>query len=254
MVFGAAGFTTLTLQSDRNNQNEQKTEPGKIRLEVVQLPADRGIIPVAIQGESLSPNPESGLTEAVFLVKNNTSKNINAISVAVTGRVERDGKETSSTGYLTINSLVHPDIREIHNQHALGPGEEWSFKTEPFEIDDPQSRIVLRGITLQIDYVDFEDQTEIGPNKYGSNIVTKARSGAARYKAWLTRKYVESGRSVAAVLPLLARGQALPPELALGDHERTGARLYQSHLLKAFQHHGGAEVEKYLSRSNSTNN
>lgn len=246
VLLSAAAFTVLALKSPKITA--ARLARGEVQLEVVQLPTDKGVIPVEIQGEKISGNPAEGAMEAVFLVKNNTAKNIDAISVAVTGRVDRNGKETSSTGYLTINSLVHPDIREIHHQRPLGPGEEWSFKTEPLETEDTKAGAVLRGITLQIDYLDFEDRTELGPNKYGSTIVTKARTGAAKYKAWLIKKYAENGRSVAALLPLLARSQALPAEIDLGDHERTGARLYQSHLLKAFQQHGTAEVEKFLNR------
>jgi hypothetical protein len=133
----------------------------------------------------------------------------------------------------------------MHHESPLTPGHEWSFGTQPFETE---AGSVLRGVTLQIDYVDFEDKTELGPNQYGSNIVTKVRTGAAKYKAWLARKYAENGRSVNAVLPLLDRGQALPAELDLVDHERSGARLYRDHLLKAYRRHGIGEVEKYLNR------
>jgi hypothetical protein len=248
LLLSATVFAVLALNSPKITA--AKLARGEVQLEVLQLPADKGVIPVEIREEKISSNPADGAMEASFLVKNNTGKNIDAISVAVTGRIDRNGKETLSTGYLTINSLVHPDIREIHHQHPLGPGEEWSFKTEPLETEDTKAGAMLRGITLQIDYLDFEDRTELGPNKYGSNVVTKARTGAAKYKEWLVKKYAENGRSVAALLPLLARSQALPTELDLGDHERTGARLYQSHLLKAYQQHGAAEVEKFLKRYN----
>lgn len=248
LLVGVVGFSGLAWKSGMNEPTTRAKRPGKILLQVVQLPADGGIIPVAIQGESMSSDPENGMKEAGFVVRNNTSKNIDAVSVAVTGRIDRNGTETSSTGYLTINSFVHPDIREIHHQYPLAPGKEWSFKTEPLETEDTEAGVVLTGITLQIDYVDFEDRTELGSKKYGSNIVVKARIGAAKYKAWLSKKYAENGRSIAAVLPLLDRNQALPADIALGDHERTGARLYQSHLLQAYQQHGSAEVEKYLNR------
>lgn len=248
VLVGLAAFTVSALKSRNNEPATQAKGPGRVKLEVVQLPTEEGVIPVAIQGERLLADPETGMKKAVFVVKNNTSKSIDAVCVAVTGRIDRNGTETSSTGYLTMNSLVHPDIREIHHQRPLGPREEWSFETDPLETEDTEAGAVLRGITLQIDYVDFEDRTELGPNKYGSSIVTKARTGAAKYKAWLQKKYAENGRSVSALVPLLERDQALPVDIELGDHERTGARLYQSYLLKAFQRHGAAEMEKYLNR------
>lgn len=245
MLPSVAAFTVPAVKSRNRVLVTQAKGPGQVQLEVIQLPTDGGTIPVAIQEEKISVNPDTGMMEALFLVRNNTSKNIDAISVAVSGNVDRNGQHYSSTGYLTRNSLVHPDLREIHHQTSLGPGQEWSFTTEPL---DPEAGEVLRGIVLQIDYVDFEDKTWLGPNKYGSNIVTKARTGAAKYKEWLKRKYVENGRSVKALLPLLDRGQPLPSEIDLGDHERTGARSYQIHVLKAYRHGGPAEVEKYLNR------
>jgi hypothetical protein len=239
----AMAFTVL--KSPPNGAATLAKEAGEVELKVLQLPEDRGIIPVAIEGEKISVNPANGAMEALFAVKNNTGKNIDAITVAVTTRVEGNGSQSSPTAYITRNSLTHPDLRDMHHEGPLTPGQGWSFGTQPFETEAGD---VLRSVTLQIDYVDFGDKMELGPNRYGSNIVIKARSGAAKYKAWLVRKYVENDRSVNAVLPLLGRGQPLPAELELGDHERSGARLYRDHLLKAYQRHGVGELEKYLNR------
>jgi len=245
LLLGAAGFTALALKSRNNKPAIPEEGLSDVQLEVIQLPKDGGIIPVAIEGERVSVNPESGMREAVFVLKNNTGKNVNAISVAVTVKLEIDGKESSSTHYLTRNSLIHPDIREIHHLSPLAPGQEWSLGTEAL---DPEAPALLKGVILQVDYLDFDDQSWLGPNKFGLNTVTKVRGGAAKYKAWLQKKYAENGRSVSALLPLLERGQALPAELNLGDYERTGARHYQNHLLMAYQDHGVAEVAKYLNR------
>jgi hypothetical protein len=243
VLVGAIALTVLKLTN--NGPATLAKEAGGVELKVLQLPEDRGSIPVAIVGEKISVNPANGETEAVFAVKNNTGKNIDAITVAVTTRVENNTGQYSPTGYITRNSLIHPDIRDMHHESPLTPGNEWSLGTQPFETEAGD---VLRGVTLQIDYVDFEDKTELGPNKIGSEVVTKFRSGAAKYKAWLVGKYEENGMSVNAVLPLLDRGQALPAELDLVDHERSGARLYRDHLLKAYRRHGIGEVEKYLNR------
>ncbi len=237
-------FTGLFLPKSPSNAVAIRSK-SDIQLEVIQLPADKGIIPVAIQGERISTNPVEDTREAVFAVKNNTSKNINAISVAVTVKFEDNGKESSSTHYLTRNSLVHLDIRKIHHQSPLAPEQEWSFGTEAL---DPEAPAVLRAITLQIDYLEFDDKTWLGPDKFGSNFITSVRAGAAKYKAWLQKKYAENGRSVNALLPFLARGEALPAEINLSGHEKVGARHYKSHLLLAYQQHGIEEVQKYLSR------
>jgi hypothetical protein len=238
-------FTAAALRSRNDKSDAPAKRAVQAHIGVVQLPVDRGIIPVAIQGEKISVNPANGVMEMVFAVKNNTGKNIDAISVSSTVMAENNGREFSSTGYFTQDSLGHPDIREIHHQRALAPGAEWSFGPEPLEFENG---VVLKEIKLQIDYVEFKDKTVLGPNKYGSNVVAKQRTGAAKYKAWLAKKYAENGRSVSPLVPLLDRNQALPVEIEFGDHERTGAKRYRSHLLEAYQRYGPSEVEKYLNR------
>jgi hypothetical protein len=245
LLMGAVAITALTLKSTNNAMATHAKGAHQPQLQVVQLPATRGTIPVAIQGAKFLVNPDHGSSEAAFVVQNNTAKNIDAICVAVTVKIEDNGIETSSTNYITRNSLIHPDIREMHHQAPLAAGQEWSFATEPL---DTEAGAVLKGIILQIDYVDFEDKTGLGPNAYGSKIVTKVRTGAAKYKAWLVTKYEENGRSVTALMPLLDRSQALPVSIDFGDYERTGAQHYKNHLLKAYKNHGIAELEKYLKR------
>lgn len=245
VLLSAAAFTASDLKSHNKKPATQAKEPSKVQLEVIQLPTDGRIIPVAIQREAISVNPADGTREAVFVMKNNTDKNVDAISIAVTVKIDRSGKESSATHYLTRNSLIHPDIREMHHQGPLAPGQEWSFGTEAL---DPEAPAVLRGVTLEVDYLDFADKTWLGLNKFGSNNVAKVRTGAAKYKAWLQKKYAENGRSASALLPWLDRSQPLPAEINLGDYERTGARHYQNHILMAYRQHGDAEVEKYLTR------
>jgi hypothetical protein len=235
-------FTAAALRLRNNETATSSKGAGEIQIEVVQLPAVNDVVPVEIRGETIINN--APYDELKFVVKNNTNSAIDAITVAVTSRAETRGREFSSTAYMSVDRLIHPDIREIHHQKTIGPGGESSFGPEPLELVNGTT---LKGITLKIDYVDFEDKTSLGPNVQGSVLINKMREGAAKYKGWLVQVYFKSGRSLNAVIPLL-KERTLPKELNLAGGERPGAQLYRKHFLMAYERHGSEEIEKYLNR------
>ncbi len=217
-------------------------------VEVVQLPSVNGVIPVEIRNQKITHDTLQG--ELQFTVKNNASKPLTAAVVAIefTYLVIGSRIEEKALTYRTRNMLIHPDIREIHNQKPIQSGEEMIFGPEPIEfVGAPQDKLVpLKKITLSLDYVDFEDKSSLGLNRHGLYSVIKVRRGAARYKEWLVKQFMANGRSENALVSIL-RTPDLPSELNLPkDHEITGARLYRRHLLHAYDHYGFSAIEKYL--------
>jgi hypothetical protein len=245
MVFsiGLLGATGLTPNLQPSNLARPSTTVPQGPIDVIQLPADKGLIPVEIQEPKISVNAKTGAPELAYIVKNNSDKPIDALAVAITGKAANNGKEFSTTGYMTRDSMIHPDIRAIHHQSSLAPGQEWSFGPEPIEVDEGA---VFKGITLRIDFAHFEDQTILGPNQHGT-VLMQVRQGALKYKAWLVKKYQENDKLVTALLPLLT-SNTLPTEVDLVGRERTGAIFYRSHILKAYNDHGAAVVQQYLSQ------
>ncbi|MCI0336902.1 MAG: hypothetical protein L0226_04955 [Acidobacteria bacterium] len=214
-------------------------------VEAIQLPSVNGIVPVEIRNQKITHNTPQG--ELQFTVKNNTNKPLIAAVIANEVTYLVGGQELKGLSYRTRNLLIHPDISEIHNQKPIAPGGEMIFKPEPIEFVGANGKIVpVKKITLSLDYVDFEDNTSLGPNKHGLYSVIKVREGAVKYREWLVKQFAESGKSENALLSLL-RESGLPAELNLPkDHQITGARLYRRHLLSAYDHHGFIAIEKFL--------
>jgi len=191
--------------------------------------------------DGMKPSPIGSLQ---FAVKNNSTKSIDAVVIQIASTfASSDGKDRTITGYTTRNQLVHPDIREIHNQNPLPPGQLYVFGPEPLQTGD--GVLAVKKITLSIDYVDFEDRSTLGPNVQGGSSVLLVREGAAKYKAWIVKQFRE-GKSEELMLSIL-REPNLPEELGFKyRHENVGAKLYRRHLLMAYQHHGKSVFEKYL--------
>ncbi len=214
----------------------------QISTEVIQLTSIGGRIPVEIKNVTIQPSgPIDVLT---FNVKNNTNKIINAVTVEVMVKGEYRGKSFISKFYMIRNQVIHPDISEIIHQKSIAPDEEISFDPEPLET---YIGIVVKGISLKIDFVDFADKTSLGPNEKGSIYIYKVREGAARYKAWLVKQYESKDKATGSLMTLL-RETSLPPELDLRGQEIVGAKLYRKHLIMAIVQHGDQEAIKYIKR------
>jgi hypothetical protein len=105
-------------------------------------------------------------------------------------------------------------------------------------------KYTLKTITLEFDYVEFEDGSILGPNKVGAKRINGQREGAEKYKKWIAEQYRKRG-SVDAILPLLSEDR-LPGEMDFTDSQKTGGMLYRKHLLMAAKTHGEIYVERYL--------
>ena len=113
----------------------------------------------------------------------------------------------------------------------------------PMRLDDD---VVVKAVTLQVDYVLFADGTALGKGGEGERKINSMRLGARKYKRWLVQRYARSGKSFAAILPLLKENQA-PLEVDLGDVDQIlGAERYRLHLLKKLQTTGPNGVDAYL--------
>jgi hypothetical protein len=147
---------------------------------------------------------------------------------------------------LTLDARIHPDFRKSH-AHQLIPqgGERVVNRGEPVQHENASAK----RIEAKIDYVEFEDDTASGPNMKGSNLIASIREGAAKYKGWLKQKYLESGKSIRAITPLLQDTSSLPAQLELNDPMLLlGAEAYQKKARDLYHHRGGAEIEKLLNK------
>lgn len=215
------------------------------KVEVVQLPVQNDVIPVELKQVEASLAGASELANLSFIVKNNTSKDIAAFSVALSLVLEKGDSTSLDQNFITSDTLVHPDIREIHHLQPFSPGQEKKLDASPISF---LGGSMIKSIRLNLDYVEFENKSTLGPNKNGARIITLQREGAFRYKNWLVSRYMQDAKSVESVVALLQAKQ-IPDDIQGGGmHLKQGANIYRKHLLDGYDLHGAKDLEKYLNR------
>lgn len=126
-------FTAAALRL-RNNETAVLAKMGMQLPEVtaIQLPSTGGVIPVEIVEQRITASQDTPFGELQFAIKNNTNKSIDAVVIAISSTAYLEGgREQTVTLYKTRNQLIHPDIREMHNQKSIGPGVKAIFRPEP---------------------------------------------------------------------------------------------------------------------------
>lgn len=243
VLLGATVIATTALRT-RPNQSSKQTENARIPIIVNQLSSDNGVIPVELQCTTSTPTTLNDDPKLTCDIKNNTTKPISAISIAYSIIFQRNGVEFSDSGFLTRDALIHPDFYESSAQKFIPPsGRQIITRGEAIQHEDASPK----RIEANIDYVEFEDKTSLGPNVKGSNLITLIREGAAKYKEWLKQKYMESNESTDSIAPLLQDTSSLPEELKLNDTMlAVGAEAYRKNARDLYRRGGKAELEKLV--------
>ena len=133
---------------------------------------------------SSAPNKLDALT---YTLRNNSGKAVIALAVIRTIAYEEGGKVYGHSVYSTMDAAFQPDV----GGKAFLPGNQTSMEAPgPFGFDDD---VVIREITLTIDYVSYADQTSYGSGGEGERRINAMREGARRYKGWLAQEYSLAG-------------------------------------------------------------
>lgn len=245
--------TCLWFFSSKATSRSQHPEQfeSQIPVTVSQLQQDKGVIPVELKCENAELSAPDTIKKLSCLIKNNTNKYISAATINILINLEKEGKPSLDSSFLTIETFMHPDFHEEHKNNLIPPGGE-------SHVEDLQTRYdnaVLKGVTVQIDYVEFSNATPLGPNRAGSRIISNIREGAAKYKDWLVQKYIQNGRSINAIIPLLDKSQPLPSELDIqnGDQQE-GLIIYRNYARKTYEAKGAEGLIKYLERASPSVN
>lgn len=236
------GLVALSIISSQSSGFTSKQDNPRLHVNTPQLKSEDGVTPVEVRCDSAELSASNALKELSCIIKNNTEKHISAATIATSISLEKDGEVSADTSFLTIETFVHPDVREEGRSKLIPPRRERPIRNLPTSYDNE----VIRGITVRIDYVEFTDNTALGPNRAGSRIVTDIREGAAKYKNWLIQKYNRSGKSMSALIPHL-ESQPTSEELDLqnGD-EIQGAIIYRRYVNEAYKSKGREGLAKYL--------
>ena len=213
---------------------------------VTQLPLENGAFPVELRCQDVRSPAPNKVEAFSCLAINNTRKKISALTIQYSIVTEDEGGTDLETSLLTLDFALHPDISEAKGLKLFPPGESRRVGPPgPVNFDSD----TVSGVEVQIDYVEFEDKTFIGPNAHGSKIIGLRRAGAAKYKAWLLQKYRRDGMDDQAMAALL-NATDLPPELNFGGDPdlSEGARFYRSIMSTTYASKGAAELRRYLNQ------
>jgi hypothetical protein len=227
-------------------------QAGDLRIPIIteQLTAENGVIPVELKCEEAELSAPNALEKLSCLIKNNTNNYIAAATINISLRIEKEGKQSLDSSYLTIETFGHPDFREEHRDNLIPPRGERPFQDLPTSYDN----VVIKGVAVRIDYIEFADSAiRLGPNRAGSRIIASIREGAEKYKNWLVKKYNESGKSINSIVPLLEKNQPIPSELDIqnGDQQQ-GVIFYRNYARKTFKAKGANGLSKRLNQPSTS--
>jgi hypothetical protein len=242
LLLGVMAITTTSSSMPRA-QNTQHTEDLQLPVVITQMETENGVIPVELRCEMALLSAPDTLKDIPCALKNNTNQRISAAVITFSVTVEKDNTVIADSNVLSIETFVHPDIRAEHGNNLVGPGKEHPVRPQPISYEGG----LIKGVTMQVDYVEFEDKTRSGPDRTGSRSLAEIREGAMKYKAWLVKKYNEGGRQLAAIIPLLHQDQPAPDEINLQSSlQWQGAMIYRNRLRQLYEGEGERALSKYF--------
>lgn len=219
----------------------QSRETSNIKVLINQLPAKDGVIPIEIIQPTIVSSAPNKLDDFTYILRNNSGKAVIAVALIKTISYEEGGKVYADSVYSTMDSAFHSDMPG----RPFLPESQTSMESAgPLSFNEG---VIIKEITLTVDYVSYADQTAYGSGGEGERKINGMREGARRYKSWLAQQYSRAGKSLATILPVIETHN-IPEELKLGLDQSTGADRYRLQLLMTFKTKGAADVENYLNR------
>jgi hypothetical protein len=241
-------FLTIIINKKSDAQNSLSKVSGgnsKIPVQVKQLPAEKGVIPIELKCKEAELSAPNAFEKLNCTATNNTGKNITALVAAYTFSMEENGMTASMVGAINIDALLHPDFFEQLKKTFIHPNEETPLHILPTTLGDDS---VIKEVTLQIDYAEFESGAPIGEKSNGRETIRQIRQGVAIYKEWFAKKYTENGRTEQAITELLQNRQSISKE-NLGDltpNQLEGARVLRKFIRRVYSTKGIEAVNDIL--------
>jgi hypothetical protein len=251
MILAIVTILTVVIgrKSDAQNSSSKNVEPpseiSKIPVYVKALPAEKNVVPIELKCESAELINLNTLEKLSCIVINHTSKSITSLVVSYTISIEESENLDVVSGEAVVEMLIHPDFYERRKHSFIKPNEETPINVMTTTFDDNS---VIRKVEMQIDYVEFEDKSIVGANIVGSKAVAEIRQGAAIYRDWLSKKYIENEKSETLLVELLQNQRNVSRE-NLGDlspKQIEGAKVLQKYIRRVFSTEGIETVKALL--------
>ena len=236
-------FWFLPKPNSESKANQSRILP----VTVKQLEPENGRLPIEVTCSSPQLSVTNQLDDFACTLRNNTVKNITAVSLIYsTVVVEKDGQTITDSHSWLVQALIHPDFLDIYQ--PIRPRSEKSIRAAKMSFGEETPKAV----EIAVDYVEFEDGTKTGPDREGSKIVADMKYGAYLYKQWLVSEYIKRGKSSAALAELIEKSNSdLPEELKntqINVNQEPGAKAYQALMKRLLSRKGLLAVVKHFPR------
>jgi hypothetical protein len=229
-----------------NGLKAQTIQNDKPQIILHQLRLADGKTPVEIQKPQANFRTPNSVGGIVFVIKNNSNKNIIALSLVYSIKLERNKVTSKDTVYHTVDTFVHKDMFEGNFLKPVLPGREEILAESAETVYENDT--LVKGIEAKIDYIEFDDGTSLGPNRKGKELVLLLRNGASKYKNWLVRQYNQNKRSLDFVTSLLRAGD-FPIDVGLtSNQERLGAQIYLRFIKRVHENQGARSLADLINR------
>lgn len=237
--------------TEQNRSSSTIDTKQRLRLKVVtnQLASENGTVLVELECKDAELSALNALERLPCVLRNKTTKPISAGVIYTSMHLEKEGVSSVSSDYIMFDTFLHPDLRNERKNSLFLPGEEYPQNKLPVVYD---ANVVITGITVGIDYLEFDDETSLGGNQAGQRIISDTRLGAAKYKNWLVQRYDQAGQSVAAVITLLDADETLPELGFQTGPELSGARMYRNLARRTYKTKGAEGLLKQLKNTKSS--
>ena len=228
LILGVGITGILLTNSPANVQTESEFIQDDVEIVINQLNRVNGLVPVGLECRTVEPTPPDTNNNFSCILKNNTGKNARAVFVIASLTNLRNGAETKSTRTELIETFVHPDLYDPTKSIRANSNTLFTIFTTSSR--NPESKLTIKRLEIEIDYVDFEDNTVLGRNKKGASVVAELRNGADVYHRWQKRSAFGRLKSKNEKEAFLKK--TLPNELRLTRRQAKGAKAYRIRLLQ----------------------
>lgn len=251
VVFGTASVTLSNRNKSEIGQDKKQPDLNhfsqrdqEVPVLVTQLASENGFATIEISCLPARLNAQNQLEPIACTLGNKSTKNVTSASLTYSILFDENSDSAKDTRTLTMESLIHPDFRKSYK--PIAPGMDFTIRSSKSDFGYRRPK----KIEVFVDYVQFEDGTIIGPDTVGSKAISDMREGAAAYKNWLVKEYINNGRSPAGIVSRLERDdQPSMAELGIfnaNSNQELGARGYRTAARKLVAAKGPAEIGKFL--------
>ena len=190
----------------------QSRDPAAIKVVINQPPATDGVVPIEIIQPIVFSSAPNKLDDFTYTLRNNSNKPIKAVAVVRTLNYEEGGKVYAHSVYSTMDTAFHADF----GGKPFLPGSQMPMESAgPLSFDDG---VIIKEITLTLEYASYDDQTAYGPGGEGERRIKECVKERDDIRVGLLKSIRELGN----------HSQLYSPTIQASRHSRSTQTRFRS--------------------------